>query len=86
MGKRSKYEVVVSLMCSSGILLVISGAPAMILVMFSEFVMGRIELTEATMFASVMAVLTFVTGCILYSVGSYLAKRGRSSKIAEVSS
>ncbi len=75
MNSRSKYENFVSLMCSSGIMLVICGIPAMPLVALLEYFTGRMPWTGAFLFAAYMTPLVAITGGILWWLGLYLAKR-----------
>jgi hypothetical protein len=80
MGNRSKYEIMVGLMCSSGFMLLICGVPGMILASLLEYLMGHMKLSEAVLFAGVMTGLIVFTGGILLWLGLYLARRLRRAK------
>jgi hypothetical protein len=70
----------VSLMYSSGIMLMTSGPLGMILFGLVEYFTGKMERSEAFIVAGTMTLLTAVTGVILYSLGLCLYKRLRRPK------
>jgi hypothetical protein len=86
MNKKSKYVVIVNLMCSSGIMLLVSGVPGMLLFGLIEYLTGKMPLEIAAISVGVMVPFIAVTGFILYGLGIHLAKRLRHAKANHASS
>ncbi len=80
MHSRSRYQNFVSLMCSSGIMLLVCGVPGMIVAGLLEYWTGKMDEPEAFVFAGSMTLLTAVTRAILLPIGLYLDKRLRRTQ------